>query len=232
MLRCNKKTGLALVISAGLTGMVFSGTTLADDQGFTSNLSVDVGFGRVSPRNANSDINGLGIPAGTSVDVSTEDTIAATISYHVNDNLSYQMYLAPPIGFDIAATGPLAGLGNIVETDVLLPTFMVNYSFDVTKKLKTYVGAGINYTIFSSEASTPALEAALGGATSVKIKNDFALALQAGVHYDLSDQWYLNANYLWLDLDTEATTNTGGIERTVDLGLDPSIGYVSIGYRF
>lgn len=224
----NNKYHIAMMLAASCTVQ----SALANDVPANKPFSVDLGAGHLSLDNNNGDIIGAGIPPLSSVNVKSASSVAMSVSYRQNDNISYQLYLAPPISFDIHATGTLAAVGHISTVDVLLPTVMVNYTFTMFDNVKPYIGAGINYTLFSNEESTPALEAALGGATSVKLENSSGISLQAGVRFDFNDRWYLNANYLWINADSTAHTSTVGINRTVELGLDPSVGYLSVGYRF
>ena len=123
-------------------------------------------------------------------------------------------------------------VGRIASVDVLFPSLFVNYTIEISKGIKPYLGAGLNYTIFSGESPTNALQTTLGGATDVKLKNSFGVAAQAGIRFELSERWYLNANYIWIDVDSDATTRTAGVVRSVELGLDPSIMYLSVGYTF
>lgn len=223
----NLKTTL-LTVCVMLTNSTYAETNN------NSKFSVDIGYGQLSPNDDNGEVSGPGLPPENSVDVRSSSTVALSVNYYQNKNISYQMYIAPAIDFDIHASGSLKGVGHLTTVDVLLPTALINYTFDNLGDFKPYVGAGINYTIFTGEKSTPILEGALGGQTNVQLKNSFGLALQAGVKFDFNNKWYINANYLWIDVDSTAHINTEevGTFRTVDLKIDPSVFYISLGYRF
>lgn len=227
-----KKTINKIVILLAMGLSLCTNAFAADYQG--SRVSVDLGYGTLSPNDDNGEVSGPGLPPMNSVDVKSSSSIALTVSYYQNENISYQFYVAPPIDFDIHASGTIQGLGHLSTVDVLLPTALVNYTFNTMGSFKPYIGAGINYSIFSGEKSTPILEGALGGSTSVQLKNSFGIALQAGIQFDINKQWYLNANYLWIDVDSTAKIDTSavGTKRTVDLKIDPSVFYFSLGYRF
>lgn len=232
----NKVLGKTLALSATFFAVTAFTTTanMAYAQEGRSKFSVDFGGGNVSPNNGNGAVSGPGLPPSNTVEIKSSNTIAATIHYHQSENIDYQLYLAPPIEFDIYAAGSLQGAGHLSTVDVLLPTAMVNYTFTNFGPFKPYVGAGLNYTIFSHEKSTATANGLLGGDTDIKLDNSFGVAVQVGLKVDLNERWYLNANYLWIDVDSKAHIDTGavGTSRTVDLGIDPSVVYLSIGYRF
>lgn len=199
-----------------------------------SRFSVDIGYGTLSPNDKSGEVSGPGLPPNNSVDIKSSSSIAMTVNYYQNENISYQLYIAPPIDFDIHASGSLTGMGHLSTVDVLLPTAVVNYTFNNFGDFKPYVGAGVNYSIFSGEKSTAVLEGALGGPTDVQLKNSFGIALQAGVRFNFNKHWYLNANYLWIDVDSTASIDTAAVDtkRSVDLKIDPSVFYFSLGYKF
>ncbi|MEO0700040.1 MAG: OmpW family outer membrane protein, partial [Pseudomonadota bacterium] len=45
-------------------------------------------------------------------------------------------------------------------------------------------------------------------------------------------KWFLNVDVKYIDIDTEATLNTGGLINTVDVDLDPFVAGFGIGRRF
>ncbi len=206
--------------------------TYADNE--ASTFSVDFGYAALTPNDDNGEVSGPGLPPKNSVDVKSSSSIGMSVNYFQNNNISYQVYIAPLIDFDIHASGTLEGMGHLSTVDVLLPTVLVNYTFDDLGNFKPYIGAGINYTIFSNEEPTATLNGALGGNTDVQLDNSLGLAFQVGLRFNLNKQWYLNANYLWIDVDSTANIDTDavGTKRTVDLKIDPSVVYVSVGYRF
>jgi len=231
-IQMNRKTIHNIAMFFGIS-VSFCGSVYATDSQI-SKFSVDLGYATLSPNDDNGEVSGPGLPPANSVDVKSASSIGMSVNYYQSNNISYQFYVAPAIDFDIHGAGSLAVLGHVSTVDVLLPTALVNYTFDQFGAVKPYLGVGINYTIFSAEKSTAVLEGALGGATEVQLKNSFGLAAQAGIRFNINKQWYVNANYLWIDVDSTAHINTSavGTMRTVDLKIDPSVIYASVGYRF
>jgi outer membrane protein len=207
----------------------------ASANSFVPHWSVDIGYVELAPNDESSVISGPGLPPGNGVNVRSASTIVGSAAYHYSKNISLQFYVAPPIAYDVDAAGSLDGFGKIAEVNVLLPTLFVNYTFDpILDKVKPYLGIGLNYTTFLSESPTPVLNGALGGETNIKADDSFGVALQAGLGIDLNEKWYLNVGYVWIDVDStvELTTEAVGTFRTVDIDIDPSGGYLRVGYRF
>jgi outer membrane protein len=197
--------------------------------------TADIGFVDLTPDDKSGEISGPGLPPGNGVSVSSASSIVGSIAYVYSNNISFQVYIAPPIGFEVNAAGSLQGVGQLAHVDALLPTVLVNYTFEpIFDSVKTFVGLGLNYSTFFSEMPTPILNGALGGETHITLEDSLGLAFQAGLGIDLSDKWYLNVGYIWIDVDTTAqlTTAAIGTVRNVDVDIDPSGGYMRLGYRF
>ncbi|RQH07968.1 OmpW/AlkL family protein [Paraburkholderia dinghuensis] len=113
--------------------------------------------------------------------------------------------------------GPLGGVG------VLPPTLLLQYHFNHAGKVRPYVGAGINYTIFYNNG----LHA---GSTPVSIDNhSFGPALQMGIDIDVAKNVFINADIkkIWMRTGASAGGTSLGT-----LYIDPLIVGVGVGYRF
>lgn len=153
------------------------------------------------------------------------------ITYMATDTIGLELILATsPHKFE--ATGAIAALGDVAEAWLLPPTLLAQYHFPTGTKFRPYVGAGVNYTIAYHEKAEASLETALGGQTTVKAGNSFGWALQAGLDYEISDNWFLNLDVKYIDLGVDITLNTGGVVRTVDVEINPIVFGVGFGYRF
>lgn len=139
------------------------------------------------------------------------------ITYFFTDNIAAELILATS-PHDMSAT---AGV-DLGEVWVLPPTVTLQYHFAPKGQFRPYVGAGINYTIFYGVDS--------GAVASIDYENGFGYALQAGMDYDLGDQWVFNIDVKKLWLNTDVSINNGAI--TADVDLDPWIFGAGFGYRF
>ena len=135
------------------------------------------------------------------------------ISYFFTPNFAAELILTYPQKHDVRAGG--AKIGSLKH---LPPTLLAQYHFTNLGAFKPYVGAGINYTRFSSVDI-------LGGALNVK-KNSFGPALQVGFDYALDKNWSINFDVKKVYIDTNVS---GGIGK---FKVDPVLVGVGLGYRF
>lgn len=143
------------------------------------------------------------------------------ISYFFTPNFAAELILTYPQKHDVRAGG--AEIGSLKH---LPPTLLAQYHFTQLGAFKPYVGAGINYTRFSSVKFDPAVDAALN--PSVK-KNSFGPALQIGFDYALDKNWSINFDVKKVYIKTDVRsfgTKVGTFK------VDPVLVGVGLGYRF
>ena len=143
------------------------------------------------------------------------------ISYFFTPNFAAELILTYPQKHDVRAGG--AEIGSLKH---LPPTLLAQYHFTNLGAFKPYVGAGINYTRFSSVKFDPAVDAALN--PSVK-KNSFGPALQIGFDYALDKNWSINFDVkkVYIKTDVRSFGTKGGTFK-----VDPLRVGVGLGYRF
>ncbi|PCJ69228.1 MAG: hypothetical protein COA62_11395 [Rhodobiaceae bacterium] len=139
------------------------------------------------------------------------------ISYFFTDNIAAELILATS-NHDMSAT---AGV-DLGDVWVLPPTLTLQYHFMPKAQFRPYIGAGVNYTIFYGESK--------GAVASIDYENGFGVALQAGMDYDLGNQWVFNVDVKKIWLNTDVSVNGGAI--TADVDLDPWVFGAGFGYRF
>ena len=156
---------------------------------------------------ANGDTTGLGLG------INNKWIPEVDISYFLNKNVALELVLTVPQKHTLSSsTGVMGTLKH------LPPTLMVQYHFDAGN-YKPYVGAGINYTRFSSVN--------IGGATLDK--DSWGPALQVGVDIPLSGNMYFNVDLKKVLIRTDVfsgTTNLGTFK------VDPLLAAVGLGWRF
>ena len=143
------------------------------------------------------------------------------ISYFFTPNFAAELILTYPQKHDVRAGG--AEIGSLKH---LPPTLLAQYHFTNLGAFKPYLGAGINYTRFSSVKFDPAVDAALN--PSVK-KNSFGPALQIGFDYALDKNWSINFDVKKVYIKTDVRsfgTKVGTFK------VDPVLVGVGLGYRF
>lgn len=157
---------------------------------------------------ANKDSTGLGLT------INDKTIPEVDITYFFNKNIAAELILTVPQKHTLRAGG--TAIGSLKH---LPPTLTVQYHFDLGG-FKPYVGAGLNYTRFSS-VNLPA---------GVDIdRNSFGPALQAGVDIPLSKNLYLNFDVkkVYIKTDVSAAGVKAGTFK-----VDPVLVGVGLGWRF
>ena len=163
----------------------------------------------VNINSANGDSTGLGLSINDKVIPEVD------ISYFVTPNVAAELILTYPQKHDVKSFG--TKIGTLKH---LPPTLTVQYHFMPTGAVRPYVGAGLNYTNFSS-VNLPA-------GVNVK-RNSWGLAVQAGLDIPVSKNVYLNFDIKKVQIRTDvsaAGTKVGTFK------VDPLLFGVGVGYRF
>jgi outer membrane protein len=154
------------------------------------------------------------------------------ITYMVDDHVGLELIAATTKHHASGKTGTTGGIGKLASTWVLPPTLTLQYHFAPQAKVRPYVGAGVNYTMFYSEKPSAGLETAVGQ-TDVKMKSSFGWAAQAGIDFDINEKMFLNLDVKYIDIDTTARLATTAIgTQRVRISLDPVVVGVGVGFRF
>ncbi len=153
------------------------------------------------------------------VEVDSDTMLTFNATYFLTPNWAIELLAALPFTHDI----DLVGGGRVAETKHLPPTLSAQYHFMPGGKVRPYVGAGINYTLFFEEDTTGAL-----AGSSLKLEDSVGPAAQIGIDIDLSDRWFLNAEVRWMDIDTKAKLD-GVSLGTVEI--DPWLYGINLGFR-
>jgi len=137
-------------------------------------------------------------------------------TYFFTPNFAAELILTYPQKQDVMLDG--AKLGTLKH---LPPVLSAQYHFTGLGPIKPYLGAGVNYTRFSSVSLA-------GGAITVD-KSSFGLALQAGVDYAIDKNWSLNLDIKKVQIGTNVYLSGA------DLGefkINPLLVGLGVGYKF
>ncbi len=174
------------------------------------------------------------LPAFPGEDVSVNNSFMpeVDITYMATDNIGFELIAATTKHHASGKTGTTGTLGRLASTWVLPPTLTAQYHFAPEGKIRPYVGAGVNYTIFYNEEASDALTGAVGP-TNVRMSDSFGWAAQAGVDIELSERVFLNLDVKYINIDTRATFDTTAAgTQTVDIDLNPLVIGVGLGMKF
>ncbi|TVP87378.1 MAG: outer membrane protein OmpW [Pseudomonadaceae bacterium] len=193
---------------------------------------VRAGAVTVDPREDSSRLRLAGTPLdGTSATVDSNTQLGLNFMYMVTDQVGIELIAATPFSHTVGVKGlgPLDGkLGDIKH---LPPTLSaVWYPLQQQSAFKPYVGAGLNYTTFFSEELTSTRKSQ--GFSGFSLDDSWGLAFQVGADYMLNDNLMLNAQVRYIDINTTGRTRLNGQHVTVDVGIDPMVYMVGLGYKF
>lgn len=195
-----------LMVMASSALLVSSGVFAAAGDWMVRVRAVDV-----NPQNSSSPLTG--------VEVSRETIPEVDINYFLTDNIAAKLVLTYPQKHDVTLNG--APLGTLKE---LPPTLMVQYHFmhgSYGDSFGPYVGAGLNYTRFSSV-----------NLTGLDVdRNSTGGALQVGFDFPINKKLSFNVDLkkLWMKTDIKNST-TGAYVTT--LKIDPILFGVGLGWKF
>ncbi|MEO7689058.1 MAG: OmpW family outer membrane protein [Sphingomonas sp.] len=154
------------------------------------------------------------------------------LTYMVTDHIGLELIAATTKHTASGVSGTTGSIGKLASTWVLPPTLTAQYHFNPHGKIRPYVGAGINYTIFWNEKASQGLEAAVGP-TRVHMSDSFGYAGQAGIDVDIGKRTFLNFDIKYIDMNTTATLQTTAIgTQSVRVHLNPMVFGAGIGFRF
>ena len=165
---------------------------------------------------ANKDSTGLGLSVNDKVIPEVD------VSYFFTPNIAAELVLTVPQKHDLSSSVLGGKIGTLKH---LPPSLLVQYHFNAPG-FKPYVGAGVNYTRFSSVRFDPAVAAALNPSID---KNSFGGALQVGVDIPLSKNLYLNLDVKKVYIKTDVFSSG---TKVGTFKVDPVLVGVGLGWRF
>lgn len=181
-----------------------------------------VGTATVRPTEGSDNVLGLG-----SFNINNNTQMGLTLGYMFTDNIGMELLAATPFQHKVG----LQSTGTIAEVKQLPPSLMAQYYFgDRQDKLRPYLGVGINYTTFyDADFNQTGRDA---GLSDLSLKDSWGVATQAGLDYNLDDNWLINMYVWWMDIDTEVKFKAGGEQQNINTRIDPWVFMFGAGYRF
>jgi len=181
-----------------------------------------VGTATVRPTEGSDNVLGLG-----SFDINNNTQMGMTLGYMFTDNIGVELLAATPFQHKVG----LKSTGTIAEVKQLPPSLMAQYYFgDKLDKLRPYLGVGINYTTFYDTNFNQTGRDA--GLSVLSVKDSWGVATQAGLDYNLDENWLINMSVWWMDIDTEVKFKAGGEQQNINTRIDPWVFMFGVGYRF
>ncbi|HDY85909.1 hypothetical protein LCGC14_0883120 [marine sediment metagenome] len=191
--------------------------------------------GRIINVNPNDDSGTLtvnGVDQGTKgVSVNSDTVPELDITYMIDKNWGMELILGYS-NHTVKGEKSWSSLGDVIDTKVLPPTLTLQYHFMPDSTIRPYVGAGINYTYFFDE-KVPSSSALSQSGDTVKLDSSWGLAAQAGVDVAINEDWFVNFDVKYIDIDTTAHfKRTAAGTAKIDADIDPIVWGIGIGRRF
>jgi len=200
-------------------------------------IIVRAGAVTVDPREDSSGVKSGALgDLGGKATLDSNTQLGLNFAYMVTDNWGIELLAATPFSHDVGIAGSPAGLsalnGKLASIKHLPPTLSaVWYPMQGNSDFQPYLGAGVNFTWFFDEDVSSSAEAK--GFDGLSLENSWGLAAQVGADYMLSDNWMVNAQVRYIDIETTGKTNLDGVGRLkVDVDVDPWVYMVGLGYKF
>ncbi|MCM2679880.1 OmpW family outer membrane protein [Echinimonas agarilytica] len=224
-----KKTLIAASIT--LSTLTFGPLALAHEAG---DWIVRGGVIHVEPDDESGkvEVTGLG-KTGMEVSVDGDTQLGLNLAYMITDNWGVELLAATPFTHDVSLEKSELGLGDgaLGEVSHLPPTLMAQYYFgNSSTQLRPYVGAGINYTVFFDESFKGSRKEQ--GFNSLDLDGSFGWSAQIGLDYMVDDNWLINGQVRYIDINTDANFKVGDAKSKVEIDIDPWVYMVGVGYKF
>jgi outer membrane protein len=152
---------------------------------------------------------------GNVVTINSKVIPEVDFAYYVTPNIAAELVLTVPQRQDVLLNG--AKVGTLKH---LPPTLTAQYHFTSLGAIKPYLGAGVNYTIFSS-VDLPA-------GLSIE-KSSLGFAYQLGADFALNKTWSINVDYKKVQIRTDLSNASGKLGT---IKVDPTLFGVGVGYKF
>ncbi len=153
---------------------------------------------------------------GNDLSINNKTFPEVDVSYFFTPNIAAELVLTYPQKQDVRSGG--TKIGTLKH---LPPTLSVQYHFTGMGAFKPYLGAGLNYTRFSSVDI-------LGGAATLD-KSSTGFAVGAGFDYEVQKNMYVNIDVKKVQIRTDVSI--GGANQGT-FKVDPLLVGVGIGFRF
>ena len=213
----NKNT-VSTLIAATLLAAGFSASVSAHQAG---DIIVRAGAIVVAPNESSDPVATFG-----EFKVSNNTQLGLNFGYMLTDNFGVELLAATPFSHDVS----LAGVGKIAETKQLPPTLVAQYYFGNSQSVvRPYIGVGVNYTNFYDNEFTNDLGGAL---TDLSMTTSWGLAAQAGIDYQVSKNWLVNASVWYAQISSDVKFKLSGDTVVIGTDIDPWVYMVSVGYTF
>jgi len=176
----------------------------------------------VAPLDSSSSISTIG---GT-VHVTNQFAPEIDGSYFFTDHISVEA-IAASTRHVLQARDTALGVIDVGSTYVLPPAITLQYHFSPKSRWSPYIGAGADVSFFYDESrGSPVV-------TKLDVRTAAGPVIEAGVDYNISGHWFLNADVKQIFETPDANIDTSlGINLKAKVALNPLVAGLGVGYAF
>ena len=186
----------------------------------------------VVPHDSSNTVTLSGASIGGKLGVDSDVVPEIDFTYMLTRNWGLELILASSKHDIKAKGGALGPLSNIIDARTLPPTLTLQYHFMPDSRYQPYAGVGINYTLFFDEDASSGLKALGAGKAHVDLDPSIGIAFQVGMDVAIDNDWFMNFDVKYIDMNTDASISTNIGKVKVDVDIDPWIYGIGIGRRF
>ncbi|KDP88121.1 OmpW/AlkL family protein [Cupriavidus basilensis] len=212
--RLSTRLSTTVVAAIALLGSVAAAPAMAASDEAQGNWMVRLRATYLDMADKSDPIGGVG--ASDRITVNNKWIPELDVTYFFTPHIAAELVLTIPQKQNVYLDG-----NKIGSFTHLPPTLLVQYHFIPNGTFRPYVGAGLNFTrIWGADIANNSLSL---DSWSV------APALQIGMDYKVTKNWFLNADIkkVWLSSDVKAA----GV-KVSNVSLDPWLFSMGVGYRF
>jgi len=169
------------------------------------------------------DSNGLSID-GSNLSADSAASLTFNIEYLFAESWGVELLAAVPFKHDLQVDGTTIG-----STKQLPPTLTLLWHPSIGQ-VAPYVGVGVNWTIFFDEKVDTGTDVLL-------LDDSFGIAAQIGFDWVFANNWLVNADVRYIQIETDATIggDLAAPDGALALGtvdINPWVYTLNIGYKF
>lgn len=220
-------SSIAMLITFGLA----SSTALAHS---ADQIIIRGGPVYVHPQDKSDHVKVGGAKSDLKAKADNDTQLGLNFQYMITDNFAIELLGATPFSHKLKLSGGnstgLAGahLGKIKHLPPTLSALW--YPLDSSYELQPYIGLGVNYTFFFDEKLSG--DAKKAGFHGLDLDNSWGWAAHVGADYSLDENWLINAQVRYIDIETKAKTHLANTKVTAKYDLDPWVVMFGVGYKF
>lgn len=223
-------TRLKIAIAVGIATLAFVSTTASAEKG---DWIVRGGVTYIDPDSFSTQ---FADDTSVSAEISAETTFGFSVTWMFADRWGLDFFGVVPVEHDYEIPAlrellPELGTTKVASAKVFPPTLSVQFHFAPEAAFRPYVGAGVNYTTFSSEEIIEG---------ELDIDSSTGFAANVGVDFAFGDNWLINLDIRYLDIELKTTQTIPGeapgepdqVFTDPVKSIDPMVYSLMVGYRF